>query len=152
MRVRSGSRTDIDEFYRQKRLAIVGVSRSEKEYSRLVFRELVKRGYEVVPVNPAAAELDGVRCYAKLADVAPAVDAALVLLPAEAAAQAVQECAQSGVKRVWLRNDVPTAREVCRRQSIALVAGYCPFMFLPGTAFFHRCHAFGLKLAGKYPQ
>ncbi len=152
MRVRSASRADIDDFYRQKRLAIVGVSRDEKEYSRLVFRELLKRGYDVVPVNPAAAELDGVRCYARLADVFPAVEAAMVLLPTAAAAQAVQECARSGVKRVWLRNDVPSAREVCQREGIALVSGYCPFMFLPGTPFVHRCHAFGLKLAGKYPQ
>lgn len=152
MRARSATRAGIADFYRQKRLAIVGVSRNEKEYSRLVFRELVKRGYDVVPVNPAVTELDGVRCYARLADVSPTVDTAMVLLPAAAAEQAVRECAQSGVKRVWLRNDVPSAREVCRRENISLVAGYCPFMFLPGTPFVHRCHAFGLKLAGQYPR
>ena len=152
MRKRSATRADIDEFYRQKRLAIVGVSRDDKAYSRMVFRELRQRGYDVVPVNPAATEIDGVRCYANIAEVAPAVGGALVLLPAEAATAAVSDCAQAGVGRLWLRNDVPAAREVCRGQGITLIAGYCPFMFMPGTAFVHKCHAFGLKLVGQYPS
>jgi hypothetical protein len=32
-----------------------------------------------------------------------------------------------------------------------LVEGYCPFMFLPGTSFFHRVHKFFLRLFGRYP-
>jgi predicted CoA-binding protein len=152
MRVRSATRADINDFYHQRRLAVVGVSRDDKAYSRLIFRELRKRGYDVVPVNPSAAELDGVRCYPSLSEVTPAVDGALVLLPTEKASDAVCECAEAGVGRVWLRDDVPGARELCQRGGATLISGYCPFMFLPGTAFVHQCHAFGLKLAGKYPR
>ncbi|MHB1132972.1 MAG: CoA-binding protein [Chloroflexota bacterium] len=152
MRNRSATRAEIDEFYAQKRLAVVGVSRDEKDWSRLVFRELRKLGYDAVPVNPAASELDGVRCYAKLADVAPAVDGALVLLPDAAAEAAAREAVQAGIKRLWLRNDVPAAHDLCQKADTALIAGYCPFMFMPGAPFFHQFHAFGLKLIGKYPH
>jgi uncharacterized protein len=152
VRVRSASRAGIEDFYNQKRLAIVGVSRDEKAYSRLVFREFRDRGYDVVPINPEAKELDGVRCYASAAEVSPAVDGALVLLPAAEVESVVRECVDAGIRRVWLRSDVPAARKLCQREGVALVSGYCPFMFLPDTALFHKCHAFGLKLAGKYPS
>ncbi len=40
------------EFLAQKRIALVGVSRQEKDFSRMVLRELVRRGYDVVPSAP----------------------------------------------------------------------------------------------------
>ncbi len=151
MPTRDTARADIEGFLTQKRLAVVGVSRHENEYGRTLFRELVKRGYDVVPVNPAAEELDGVRCYARVADVAPAVDGALVLLPAAAAEGIVRECVEQGITRIWSRNDVPGARELCQERGASLVAGYCPFMFLSHGAFVHQCHAFVTRLVGQYP-
>lgn len=151
MRVRSAARADIDGILGQKRLAVVGVSRHENEYSRLLFRELVKRGYDVAPVNPAAQEVEGVSCFARIADVSPAVDGALVLLPSTAAEEAVRECVEAGVARIWSRKDVPSARELCRERGVCLVSGYCPFMFLPNGQFLHQCHALSLRLVGRYP-
>lgn len=146
------SMADIEEFYRQKRLAVLGVSRNEKEYSRMVFRSLKERGYDVVPVNPNATEMDGVSCYARVGEVTPAVDGALVLLPAGGASLALRECAQAGLKRIWLRNDVAGAKEFCRQNGVQLISGHCPFMFMPNTPSFHQFHAFLNKLIGKYPS
>ena len=152
MKARQATRADIDAFYKQKRFAVVGVSRNEKEYSRMVFRDLKKQGYDAVPVNPNTAELDGGPCYARVAEIAPTVDGAMVLLPAQAGLEAVRDCAQAGIKRVWLRYSVPGAEELCRQQGISLISGYCPFMFMPGSSSFHQLHAFGLKLVGAYPS
>jgi predicted CoA-binding protein len=152
MRARVATHGDIDAFYAEKRLAVVGVSRNEKDYSRSVFAELRKRGYDVVPVNPNASEIDGVRCEAKLADITPAPDAALVLLPAGPAAQAMRECADAGIKRVWLRYNAEGAEEISKRAGINLISGYCPFMFMPDTHFAHKIHGFCLQLVGQYPQ
>ena len=146
------SRADIDEFFRQKRLAVIGVSRNEKEWSRAVFRALKERGYDVVPINPGAKEIDGVPCYAKVAEVAPAVDGAVVLLAAAGSATALRECAAAGLKRVWLRNDTPGAEDLCRQQGVTLVSGFCPFMFMPKTPFFHKFHTWSLHLMGQYPS
>jgi len=35
---------------------------------------------------------------------------------------------------------------------MSLVAGECPFMFLPETPWFHRLHGFCRKLVGSYPE
>jgi predicted CoA-binding protein len=72
------SRKAIDEFLAQKRLAVVGVSRTARDYSRLVYREFRSRGYQAVPVNPNAAEVEGERCYPAVGDIDPSVDQLLL--------------------------------------------------------------------------
>src|SRR5206468_6564516 len=43
-------------------------------------------------------EVNGIPCYADLADVPEPVDVAFLAIPAEAAVQAVRDCARAGVK------------------------------------------------------
>ena len=45
-------RARIDDFLSRKRLALVGVSRNPQDFTRSMFREFRRRGYDVVPVNP----------------------------------------------------------------------------------------------------
>ena len=69
------------EFLAHNRIAVVGVSRDEKDFSRRVLRALVEAGYEVVPVNPALDVAEGRACYPHVQDVKPPVHAALLLTP-----------------------------------------------------------------------
>ncbi len=69
----------IQDFLGQKRLAVVGVSRQPKDFSLVLFRELRKRGYDAVPVNPQAEEIDEQPCYARLQAIHPPVDGALLM-------------------------------------------------------------------------
>ena len=39
-----------------------------------------------------------------------------------------------------------------QEQDIRVIAGYCPFMFLENSAFFHRIHGFIWKVIGLYPK
>lgn len=152
------TRRDIDDFLAQKRLAIVGVSRDSKDFSRALFRDLRKRGYDVVPVNPGVAEVEGERCFARLQEVTPPVQGALVLTPAAKSEQVTRDCAEAGISRVWLHRGAGTgavsqeAVDFCRQHGMHLVAGHCPYMFLPETEFFHRFHGVWMKLMGGYPQ
>jgi uncharacterized protein len=148
----------INDFLQQKRLAIVGVSRQPQDFSRALLREFRGRGYEAVPVNPAVREIDGQPCFARLQDVQPLPDTVLVMTPAAASEAIVRDCAQLGVKRVWLyraggKGSVcEEAVQCCVSNGISVVAGECPFMFLPDGAWFHRLHGFMKKVAGAYPQ
>jgi hypothetical protein len=45
----------------------------------------------------------------------------------------------------------PAAVVLCQEHEIELVEGQCPYMFLPGTPFFHGMHGFFRKLTGGYP-
>ena len=151
------TREDIEDFLAQKRLAMVGVSRNPKDFSRGLFRDLHRHGYDMVPVNPMISELEGQKSYASLQDIAPQVDGALLMTPPAVSEQVVRDCFAAGITRVWMHRGGGTgavsqdAIDFCQRKGIRVVAGYCPYMFLPRTPFFHRVHGFFMKLTGGYP-
>lgn len=148
----------IDDFLGSKRLAMIGVSREPKDFSRGLLREFQRRGYEVVPVNPNAAEIEGARSFARVQDIRPPVDSALLMTTPAATDGAVRDCVEAGVKRVWMyRGAGPgavsrTAVEFCEANGISVVPGYCPYMFWNDSGFVHRLHGFVLKLIGQYPR
>lgn len=152
----TATRHDIEDFLSRKRLAMAGVSRDPKDFSRGLFSDLCRRGYDMVPVNPQMAEVGGTRCFARLQDVTPPVAGVLVMTAAEKSEQVVHDAAEAGIERVWLHRGIGTgavseaAVNYCREHGLRLVEG-CPYMFLPETPLFHRLHGFFLKALGKYP-
>lgn len=148
----------IDDFWGQKRLALVGISRDPKDFTRLLLDELIQRGYEVVPVNPNVQELAGQPCFARVQDITPQVDGVLVMTPSNKTDQVVHDCAEAGITRVWMHRGAgtgsvsQTAVDFCHENGIGVVPGFCPFMFMPNTGFIHGVHGFFKKLSGTYPS
>ncbi|HEX6501791.1 MAG TPA: CoA-binding protein [Terriglobales bacterium] len=149
---------DVRDFLSLRRIALVGVSRNPKDFSRVLFREMCQKGYEMVPVNPTTSELEGKRCFARVQEIDPRVEGALLLTASRDTAQVVRDCSEAGIRMIWMhRGGGPgsvsqEAVDFCRQQGIHLVEGHCPFMFLPSTPFIHRVHGFFLKLKGAYPR
>jgi uncharacterized protein len=152
------TRQAIAEFLAVKRIAVVGAGRNPTDFNFRLFHDLRSHGYDAIPVNPKAKEIDGVPCYACVQDIDPPVDAALVMTKPDAAETIVNDCWEAGIKRVWLYRATgqgavtPAAVDFCRRNGIAVIPGYCPYMFLPETAWFHRMHGVFLKITRAYPS
>ncbi len=152
------TRAEINEFLAQKRLAIVGVSRDGKDFANTLYREFRQRGYNVFPVNPRAETIEGDHCFARVQDIEPAVDAALLLTAPSANLQVVKDCAAAGVKRIWFYGvgdkSVENAAAIayCKEQGIEVIPGYCPFMYLSSAQFFHRAHGFVMRMVGQCPN
>ena len=148
----------IQDFLAQPRIAVAGVSHRPNDFSRTLFREFRNRGYDMVAVNPGAAEIDGAPCYPRIQDVRPGVENVVVMTSAAAAGAVVRDCAAAGVKRVWLYRAggagavSEEAVALCREQGIAVIRGECPLMFLRNTGGIHRFHGWLRKIFGKYPQ
>jgi len=152
------SMQQVHDFLDQKRFAFVGVSREPKDFSRDLFREFLARGYQAVPVNPDANEIDGQPCFARLQEIQPPVDEAFFMTPPAVTDTLVRDCPGAGIKRVWMFRGAgagaatPAAIRFCEAQGIGVIPGECPFMFLPGGAWFHRFHGFVKKITGSYPH
>jgi hypothetical protein len=156
--MREASLEDITKFLECKRVAFVGVSRRPQHFSRALLREFGAKGYDPVPVNPQATEIEGRKCFARLADITPPVEAALLMTGApEATDQALRECIESDIRKIWIYKSVhdgdnhEQAMEFCRLRGSAVIEGYCPFMFLPHPAMVHRVHHFLMKVVGSNP-
>lgn len=135
-------------FLATRRIAVVGVSRDEKDFSRFVFRELAKRGLDVVPVNPALVEAEGRRAFPRVQDVSPPADAALLMTAPAQTERVLRDCLAAGIRRVWLHRGggpgaaTPAALALCAAEGIDLVQGLCPLMALPDAGLPHRVHHF----------
>ena len=152
------TRAQIDEFLAQKRIAMVGLSRHPQDFTRHILREFVRRGYEVIPVHPHTKVLAGHVCYEKVQDIKPPVAAALLVTRPEVSERVVRECAEAGIKQVWLHRGGGAgavsgeAVAFCHQHGINVIAGECPLMFLDPPAFIHRVHGFVKKVMGSYPK
>ena len=141
----------IDDFLAQKRIAVIGVSRNSGDFTRAMFNEFIRRGYDAVPVNPNATEIDGRKSFARAGQVDPKVEAALIMTPATQSEAVARECAEAGIQRVWFYRAAGRAVDFCESRGMSVVAGRCPFMFFPNPGV-HGWHAFFLKLFGRYPR
>jgi predicted CoA-binding protein len=152
------TKATIEGFLGRKRLAVVGVSRDEKDFSRAVWRAFAERGFDAVPVNPAGGQVEGRPMVRSLREIVPPVEAALLMTPPAATDAVVRECAETGVRAVWMHRGAgrgavsEPAVAFCREHGIEVVDGACPFMFLPGTGLGHRVHRFFLGVSGRLPH
>ncbi len=148
----------IETFLAQKRIAMVGISRERQNIGVSLFEELQRRGHEVIPVNPNTQEMLGQKCFARVQEIQPPPDAALILTSPSITNAVVHDCADAGIKRIWMyrgggKGSVSDeAVEFCRKQGIEVVPGQCPFMFLAPVQSVHRFHRFLFKITGKYPR
>jgi predicted CoA-binding protein len=148
----------VEDFLALKRVAVVGVSRDPKHFNRVMWEEFRQRRYDAVPVNPNATEIDGQKCYASVKEIDPPVEGVLIMTSRKDADQAVRDCAEAGIKNVWLYGGMApgasskSAKALCDEMGLSHVDGLCPYMFLPDTPAFHGPHRVWKKLTGSYPK
>lgn len=148
----------VENFLAQKRIAMVGISRDPKDFSVLLFEEFRRRGYDMVPVNPGVPELHGQPCFARVQDIQPGVDAAILMTSPTVTEYVVRDCAEAGIRLVWMYSaggpgaTTESAIEFCDAHNIQVVPGECPFMFWPDSGAGHHFHGFILKVIRRYPR
>jgi predicted CoA-binding protein len=148
----------IDEFFSKKRIAVVGASRRKAKYGHMLFSELLRAGYDAVPVNPNAEEILGRKCFASLKDISPRPEAAFAVVNPSVLVKVVEDAAAAGVKDLWLHEHVmkgvsnPKAIAVAENNGIEPIIGFCPLMFMPKTMAMHKIHGFVMKMLGGYPK
>ncbi len=74
-------------------IAVVGASRRRDKFGNKAVRAYLAEGWEVYPVNPGAAEIEGVRAWARMADVPAELDRVTVYLPPELTLELLPEIA-----------------------------------------------------------
>ena len=147
----------VADFLRGKRIAVAGVSRNGAQAANAVFRKLRDSGYEALPVNPAATEVEGVPCYPHLAAIPGAVDGVLSFTPPKAAIDVVRQCADCGIRRVWFHRSFgqgsvsDDAIRECQARRIQCIAGGCPMMYCAPVDGAHRCMRWFLRWRHRVP-
>ena len=93
----------VENAIEKKVWAVVGATNNKDKFGCRIYKRLLKAGYEVYPVNPGIAEIDGAKCYATIADLPVIPDVVNIVVPSKIAVEIVKEAAEKGVKIVWLQ-------------------------------------------------
>jgi len=117
----------VAEFLALPRYAVVGVSTDHEKFGYVIWRNLQQKGYTVYPVNPKYDTIAGERCYRSLADVADRTDVVDVVVPPAVTEQIVRQCAELGLKRVWLQPGAQSAEAIrfCEEHGVQVVHHAC---------------------------
>src|SRR5512141_1715555 len=152
---RGGHMSQIDDlvqdFLKQKKIAVVGVSDKRDTGCNLAYRKFKAAGYSVYGVNPHIAAFEGEPCYPDLKSIPDRPEAVFLLTNPTVTDQVVQQCVELGIKHVWMHCMMGTkpgaaasmssvsseAVKKCRENGIAVIPGSCPNQFIkpdPGHA------------------
>ncbi len=147
------------EFLAKRRVAVTGVSRKPQGHgSNIVYQRLRQRGYEVFAVNPNSDQVEGDRCFHDLKSIPGGVDAVVIGTRPETAIATMRECADLGIKHVWMHRAFgtgsvsSTAAAWGREHGIRVIDGGCPLMFEPAADPGHKVMRFVCTLTGKVPR
>ena len=148
----------IDRFMTCKRIAFVGLSSDQKAFSRVLFNDFLKRGFDMIPVNPGSDRIDVLPSYKKVSDIEPQVEAALIMTNPRVVTEILKDCRNAGVKMIWLYRSMgqgavsSEALQFGKDNNLDLVPGYCPYMFWKDSGFIHGLHRVIMKIGGKFPE
>ena len=129
----------LSAFFQPSGVALIGASRDPAKLGYAVLRNLLQHGYTgpVYPVNPKADEILGTRCYPSILDVPDPVELAVIIAPAAATPDIMEQVGQRGIHAaviisggfseigqpgVELENRVV---EIARRHHIRLIGPNC---------------------------
>ena len=85
-----------------KSVAVVGASRSLGKVGHAILDNLIKGGFEgkIVPVNPTAKDILGLKCYESLDKLDFKVDHSIVVVPQPAVMAAVESSVEAGAEAI----------------------------------------------------
>jgi uncharacterized protein len=123
-----GMEEDILFALRQRTWAVVGCSPDPSRDSHRIAALLLERGHRVIPVNPAATEILGERCFASVREIGEPVDVVDVFRRSSEAGAHVDEAIAIGASVVWMQLGVidEAAAARARAAGLRVVMDRCP--------------------------
>ena len=144
---------NIYKFLNCKKFAVVGVSRNDKKFGNIVYNELKRKEYNVVPVNPYMETYKGEKCYRSVKELPEDVEALIVVTKPEITLYIVIAAIEKGIKHIFLQRGAQNSEaiEYAEENNVNIIQKQCIMMFANPTGF-HKFHRTIVKFFGLYPK
>ncbi|MES1954076.1 CoA-binding protein [Salinisphaera hydrothermalis] len=112
-----------------RRIAVVGLSPDPSRPSHAVAKGMMDAGYEIIPVNPNADQILGLKTFSDLKYVTDTINMVTVFRDPKHVPAIVELCIEKGVRNLWLQEGVvhqEAAREAAAR-GIHVVMDRCMY-------------------------
>jgi uncharacterized protein len=122
------SSRDLNPIYeRPKTIAVVGLSPNPDRASHGIAKYLMDQGYRIIPVNPMADEVLGLKSYPNLQSIPESVDVVQIFRKPEDVPAIVEDAIAIGAKVVWMQVGIvhEGAAEQARSAGLQVVMDRC---------------------------
>ena len=103
-----------------KVVAVIGASNDRQKFGNRAVRAFRRRGYTVVPINPHEAEVEGLKAYPSVLDVAGPIDMATFYVTPDVGELVLDEVARKQIPEVWLNPGAESDAMIARAQALHL--------------------------------
>ncbi|MFG0251566.1 MAG: CoA-binding protein [Phycisphaerales bacterium JB038] len=110
----------INAFFESGPWAVVGASTDREKYGNKVLRSYQQNSRTVYPVNPKAAEVEGLKAYPDLSSLPESVHGVSIITPPKVTERIVEEAAAAGIKHLWMQPGAESEAAVARAQELGL--------------------------------
>jgi predicted CoA-binding protein len=143
----------INYFLDSQPIAMVGVSRNPKKFGYAAFKELKEKGMELIPVNPIADQIMGVKSYKNVKALPSDVNGIIVFTKKDKTAAVIREAKEKGINNIWIQQmaDSKEALDELRDSRINFITGECILMYYKPNGI-HKFHGRLKKFFGGYPK
>jgi hypothetical protein len=143
----------IETFLSSGTIAIAGVSRDPKKFGQMAFKELKEKGLNVIPVNPSATEILGVRAYQDVKSLPSDTGGLIIMTKKDQTASVVRDAKAKGIKNIWIQqsSDSKDAYRELEGSDLNYITGECILMHYKPHSF-HKLHRAIDKFFGKFPK
>lgn len=90
-------------------IAVVGATDDPGKFGHAIYRDLKRKGYDVLPVNASRPTVDGDPAYPSLAALPQRPDLVNLVIPPAAGLAVLRECLTLGLNQVWLQPGAASA-------------------------------------------
>jgi predicted CoA-binding protein len=110
----------VETMLQKKNWAVVGATNNTEKFGYKIFKALKAAGYTVYPVNPGVDAILGDKCYSALKDLPVVPEVVNVVVPPKVGEQIMHNCAELGIKNVWLQPGANAASVVRTAKDVGL--------------------------------
>ena len=121
-------------FENNKNIAVVGMSSNSFKAAHTVPMFMLNMGYNVIPVNPMATEIKGMKCFKDLSEIPENIDIVNVFRPSEDAENVVIEAIErhknkGDVKIIWVQEGIYTknGKNLAEENGIIYIEDVCMY-------------------------
>lgn len=109
-----------------KKYAIVGASNNKEKYGYKVLKNLMKKGFNVVPINPYEEKILKLKVFKMLSEIEN-VDTVIFIVPPPITEKILKDVKSLNIKNVWMQpgSESNKAIQFCKENNINYVANVC---------------------------
>jgi uncharacterized protein len=143
----------IKDFIAAEPIAMIGVSRNPKKFGQMAFKELKDKGLKLIPVNPVAEEILGVKAYPDIKALPGEVRAVIIMTKKDQTATVVKDAIAKGIKNIWIQQmaDSKEAIKELEGSDINYITGECILMHYKPHSI-HKFHKALKTFFGRFPK